>query len=168
MTLLPLRPGALASLTTGDFDRKHAILKIGKDKAGQDRRIELPKGTADVLGGLSKDKLPGAPLFTRADGKPWDKDSWIKPMKAAADTAGLPADTVTYTLRHSMIADLVTGALDLLTVAQSSGTSVEMIERHYGQIRVDHAADAVAKLALRSHRWPQMCAAPRLLFPGRA
>ena len=148
MTLLPLRPGALASLTAGDFDRKHAILKIGKDKAGQDRRIKLPKGTADVLGGLSKDKLPGAPLFARADGKPWDKDSWKKPMKAAADAAGLPADTVTYTLRHSTITDLVTGGLDLLTVAQLSGTSVEMIERHYGHFQVDHAADALAKLAL--------------------
>jgi site-specific recombinase XerD len=100
------------------------------------------------MGGLSKDKLPAAPLFARADGKPWDKDSWKKPMKAAADAAGLPADTVTYTLRHSTITDLVTGGLDLLTVAQLSGTSVEMIERHYGHFRVEHAADALAKLVL--------------------
>jgi hypothetical protein len=42
----------------------------------------------------------------------------------------------------------VIDGLDLLTVAQLSGTSGEMIERHYGPFRVDRAADALAKLAL--------------------
>ena len=37
---------------------------------------------------------------------------------------------------------------DLLTVAQLSGTSVAMIERHYGHLRADHAAAALATLAL--------------------
>ena len=148
MTQLPLRPGALASLKVGDFDKHHGILRIGTDKAGQERRIKLPKGMTDILGHLGQDKLPAAPLFSRADGQPWDKDSWKKPMKAAADAAGLPAGTVTYTLRHSTITDLVVGGLDLLTVAQLSGTSVEMIERHYGHFRIDRAAQALAKLAL--------------------
>jgi hypothetical protein len=38
--------------------------------------------------------------------------------------------------------------LDLLTVAQISGTSVVMIERHYGHLRGDIAASALARLAL--------------------
>jgi hypothetical protein len=62
--------------------------------------------------------------------------------------AGLPAETVAYTLRHSAITDLVTGGLDLLTVAQLAGTSVAMIERHYGHLRGDHAAQALERLAL--------------------
>ncbi len=148
MTHLPLRPGAMALLTAGDFDKRHGALKIGTDKAGQDRRIKLPAKTAAILESLAKDKLPGAPLFTREGGRRWDKDSWKKPMKAAAEAARLPAGTVTYTLRHSTITDLVVGGLDLLTVAQLSGTSVEMIERHYGHFRVDRAAEALAKLAL--------------------
>ena len=53
-----------------------------------------------------------------------------------------------YTLRHSAITDLVTGGLDLLTVAQLAGTSVAMIERHYGHLRGDHAAQALERLAL--------------------
>lgn len=148
MTQLPLRPGALAALKTGDFDKRHGILRVGTDKAGQERRIKLPKGMSEILGQLAQDKLPAAPLFSRADGKSWDKDSWKKPMKAASEAAGLPAGTVTYTLRHSTITDLVVGGLDLLTIAQLSGTSVEMIERHYGHFRVDRAAEALAKLAL--------------------
>jgi hypothetical protein len=42
----------------------------------------------------------------------------------------------------------VTSGLDLLTVAQVSGTSVAMIEAHYGHLRQEHAANALAKLAL--------------------
>ena len=38
--------------------------------------------------------------------------------------------------------------LDMLTSAQLSGTSVAMIERHYGHLRADHAALALASLAL--------------------
>jgi site-specific recombinase XerD len=55
---------------------------------------------------------------SRADGKSWDKDAWKWPVKAAA--AKLPACTTTYTLRHSVISDLVHDGLDLLTVAQIS------------------------------------------------
>jgi site-specific recombinase XerD len=94
------------------------------------------------------DKLPGAPLFARANGSAWDKDAWKWPVKAAARAAALPTETTIYALRHSAITDLVTGGLDLLTVAQISGTSVRMIEDHYGSLRADHAAAALAGLAL--------------------
>ncbi len=82
------------------------------------------------------------------DGKRWDKDAWKGPVKAAAAAAGLPAATTIYVLRHSTITDLVVGGLDLLTVAQISGTSLRMIEQHYGHLRGDVAAAALAGLAL--------------------
>lgn len=148
LALLPLRPGALAALTVADFDARRAALRVGKDKAGADRRIVLPKATADFLAEHCKDKLPAAPLLARADGAAWNKDSWKKPLKAAATAAELPAETTAYSLRHSTITDLVTGGLPLLTVAQLSGTSVAMIERHYGHLQAAQAADALARLAL--------------------
>ena len=67
-------------------------------------------------------------------------------IKAAAAAAGLSNAVTAYTLRHSVITDLVTNGLDLLTVAQLSGTSVAMIEKHYGHHREDHAANALAGL----------------------
>jgi integrase len=148
LCIVPLRPGALASLTVGNYDKKLGVLTIGKDKAGRDRRIKLPKSTAAFFAALAADKLPGAPLLARAGGKAWDKFSWNKPVKEAVTAAELPAASTAYTLRHSVITDLVTGGLDLLTVAQLSGTSVAMIERHYGHLRADHAAAALATLAL--------------------
>jgi integrase len=145
---LPLRPGALASLQVGDFDRRLKVLKIGQDKSGKDRRIKLPDVTATFFEAAAKDKLPTAPLLSRADGKAWNKDSWKWPIKAAAKAARLPDGTTAYTLRHSVISDLVHDGLDLLTVAQISGTSVAMIERHYGHLRSEIAATALARLAI--------------------
>jgi integrase len=145
---LPLRPGALANLTTGDYDTRLKVLKIGQDKSGKDRRIKLPDVTAQHFDAAAMGKLPTAPLLCRADGKAWNKDAWKWPVKAAAEAAALPPGTTAYTLRHSVISDLVHDGLDLLTVAQISGTSVAMIERHYGHLRSDVAAGALARLVL--------------------
>ncbi len=145
---LPLRPGALAKLQVGDFDRRLKVLRIGQDKSGKDRRIKLPDVMAMFFEAAAKDKLPTAPLLSRADGKAWDKDAWKWPIKAAVEAAKLPDGTTAYTLRHSVISDLVHDGLDLLTVAQISGTSVAMIERHYGHLRGEIAATALARLAL--------------------
>lgn len=148
LALVPLRPGALASLKVADFDKRRGTLTIGADKAGADRRIMLPPETAKFFAERCKDKLPSAPLFSRADGKAWGKDYWKKPVKAAAEAAGLPPEVTAYSLRHSVITDLIGAGLDVLTVARLSGTSIAMIERHYGHLRAEHAAAALATLAL--------------------
>ena len=41
----------------------------------------------------------------------------------------------------------VTAGLPLLTIAQISGTSAEMIERHYGHLASDAALKALGQLA---------------------
>jgi integrase len=148
LSMLPLRPGALAALTVADFDTRVGVLKIGEDKSGKDRRLKLPPAIEAFLKESAADRPLTAPLFAREDGLAWNKDSWKKPLKTASAAARLPAGTIAYALRHSAISDLVHGGLDLLTVAQISGTSVTMIERHYGHLRNDVAALALSKLVL--------------------
>jgi integrase len=148
LCLLPLRPGAAAALTAGDFDKRTDELTIGKDKAGHSRRIVVPDVAARLFATAAKNKLPAAPLFTRANGKAWDKETWNDALAAAAKAAKLPPHVTAYTLRHSTITDLVTAGLPLLTVAQISGTSAEMIEKHYGHLVRDAAVEALAGLAL--------------------
>ena len=138
----------MAALTAGDFDKRTAELTIGKDKTGKPRRIQLPQEAARLLAKQAKNKLRGAPLFMRANGKAWDKDSWKRPIAAAVTAAELPADATAYTLRHSTITDLVSAGLPLLTIAQISGTSAEMIERRYGHLSSDAAVKALGELAL--------------------
>lgn len=89
------------------------------------------------------------PLCSRElTSKPWDKETWNDPIAAAAKAAKLPPHVTAYTLRHSTITDLVTAGLPLLTIAQISGTSAEMIEKHYGHLVHDAAVAALAGLAL--------------------
>ncbi len=148
LCLLPIRPGAMAGLKAGDFDKRTAELTIGKDKTGKPRRIQIPAEAAKIMAAEARDKLPSAPLFMRSNGLAWDKDSWKLPIATAVQAAALPAGATAYTLRHSTITDLVRAGLPLLTIAQISGTSAEMIERHYGHLASDAAVKALGELAL--------------------
>lgn len=148
LSMLPIRPGALAALTAGDYDKRLAQLTIGKDKSGRARWIKLPDATAAFFAAQCKGKLPAAPLFARADGAAWNKDSWKAPFKEAAMAAGLPADATAYALRHATITDLLNAGLSTLIVAKLADTSLPMIEKHYGHLVQGEAQKALAKLAL--------------------
>ena len=147
LCLLPLRPGAVAALKVGDFDKQTAELTICKDKAGDGRRIVVPKKAAGLFAAAAKGKPRTAPLFTMKNGKAWQREYWRHAIIDGAKAAKLPANVVAYTLRHSTITDLVTAGLPLLTIAQISGTSAEMIEKHYGHLVRDAAVEALAGLA---------------------
>lgn len=149
MALLPLRPGAVAALIVGNFDKRLGVLTVGKDKAGQDRKITLPKSTCEFFSEQAKGKQPDAALCARENGVAWDKDSWKYPFKDAVIAAGLPAKATAYALRHSTITDLIViHRLDTMTVAVLSGTSIAMIEKHYGHLLQDRATSALAALSI--------------------
>ena len=148
LCLLPLRPGAMASLSAGDFDPRTRELTVRKDKSGKPRRITVPKKAAALLEKARKDKLPAAPLFMRPSGERWTKEHWNAPIAEAAAKAKLPEGITAYTLRHSVLTDLVDAGLPILTVAQISDTSVEMIERHYGHLNREAAEKALADIAI--------------------
>ena len=148
MCLLPLRPGALAALRVQDFEKTRALLTVREDKAGQGRVIPLPDEACRLIKLQCASKLPAALIFTRADGVQWNKDNWKKPLRLGAKQAGLPDSIVMYTLRHSVITDMVQTGVPLLTIAQLAGTSVRMIEQHYGHLRQDAALAALARLTV--------------------
>lgn len=148
LCLLPLRPGALAGLKVRDFDKRTRTLTIGKDKNGNPRQMTMPQTIADFFAEQVKAKLPTASIFARAGGEAWNKDAWKYPVKDAVRAAGLPDAVSAYTLRHSVITDLIRARLPILTVAQLSGTSVAMIEKHYGHLVRDDAEEALASIAI--------------------
>jgi site-specific recombinase XerD len=96
----------------------------------------------------AKGKLPAVPLIAYDDGSHWHKERWKQPIKKAAKAAELPVGVCAYTLRHSVITDMLVGGMDSLTVARIAGTSLAMIEKHYGHLLHDHAAKAMAGLGL--------------------
>ena len=61
----------------------------------------------------------------------------------------MPDAVSAYTLRHSVITNLVRVRMPIMTVARLSGTSVAMIEKHYGHLVREDAEDALATLDLQ-------------------
>lgn len=148
IALLPLRPGDVAALRVADLDAKHGILTVPAGKT-ETRKIPLSGEALAHLKACAKDKLPAAWLFSRSDGRQWKKEAWRDAINDAAASAKLPAAVCAYTLRHSAITDLVTSGMDLFHVAQLAGTSIAMIEKHYGQLRRGQVREGLEALRLK-------------------
>jgi site-specific recombinase XerD len=97
---------------------------------------------------LSRSKLPAAYLLTRDDGQPWGHSDWDDSIRAAAAKAGCPAGTVLYTLRHSFITQALLSGMPTLEVAKLVGTSLKMIEQHYGHLVMEAALERLAKVEI--------------------
>ena len=122
-------------------------MRVERDKKAKDRYVPIPKETAALLEKNCTGKPPSGFVFVDRNGNPWNKDSWKKAFKGAAKVADLPETVTAYTLRHSVITDLISlHDLDINTVAIISGTSARMIEQHYGHLIRDRAVSALAKL----------------------
>ena len=147
LCLVPVRPGALAKLKVGDYDRRQRQLTIPSDKANP-RSIHVSQTLDSLLRQVMKGKLPSAPLICTPDGGHWNKDKWKGPFKNAINSLDLPKQTVMYTIRHSVITDLIAKGIPVLTVAQLAGTSIKMIEKHYGKLLKADSISALESLAI--------------------
>jgi integrase len=132
------RAGEIVNATRRQFDARTKSITFD-GKTGE-RTIPLSAPAAALFSRLAESKLPLARLLVRDDGKPWSHSDWDELIRDAAKIAKLPADTCLYTLRHSWITEAISGGLSILDVARLVGTSVMMIEKHYG-----HLVDSVAR-----------------------
>jgi len=69
-------------------------------------------------------------------------------VKEAAARAELPAQTCLYTLRHSLITQALLDGVSTLEVSKIAGTSLTMIEKHYGHMVHDTARERLAKVQM--------------------
>lgn len=139
------RPGELASLKVGDLRGDELTLR---GKTGQ-RKIQVSTPARALFVAAAGKRAKDAPLLARADGAAWDRFYWRDKFRDAVARAKLPPDVVLYTCRHTAITRmLTTGKMDPLTVARVTGTSVAMIDRHYGHLLQKRAAKAMRVLAV--------------------
>lgn len=145
-TLTGARAGEIVNATRSQFDaRTGSMTFIGK--TGR-RDIPLSSDALVLFKRVAKDKLPGARLFVRDDSKPWGPSDWDELVKEAAKAAKLPVGTCLYTLRHSFVTQAITDGMTTLDVARLVGTSVVMIEKHYGHLVKDAARDRLAAVRM--------------------
>jgi integrase len=149
------RPGELAAALRDAFDARTRTLTL-RGKTGA-RTVPLSPAATALFERLSKSKLPTAPLLTRDDGKPWKHAEWTEPVRLAAasavvkdalsNEARLPAGVCLYTCRHSYITQAIVDGLTTLDVAKLTGTSLAMIDKHYGHL-VQTSTERLAKVQM--------------------
>jgi site-specific recombinase XerD len=142
-----MRVGEVASLKVEHLDVRNRVLSVPTGKTAP-REIPLGGEAFAHLKACAARKLPSAWLVARANSEQWDRFAWRDMIRVGVKAAKLPRATSAYTFRHSTITDLLTAGLDTLTVAKISGTSLLMIEKHYGHLRLEHARDALQNLKL--------------------
>jgi integrase len=140
------RPGDFAELVRGDFDRKHKVATFrAKTKA---RTVPLSPDAFKLFERRAESKLPAAFMFTMDDGRKWESHEWAKPIREAAAKAGLELGVCLYTMRHCFITDALAGGMPPLDVARVTGTSLKMIDEHYGQFVNQTAAKHLASISM--------------------
>lgn len=167
------RGGELANAKVSQFDaRTGSMTFIGKTRLKVEPRT-VPVSTAAIalFTRLAKGKKPNDLLFLRDESvmgaaycdvesrrfcglakieKPvrWRSYDWGDMVRQAVIAADLPAAAVHYTLRHSWITTALMSGMSTLDVSRLSGTSLVMIEKHYGHLVADAARLRLAKVEM--------------------
>ena len=150
------RPGELANCDLSDFDLVAGTLRVD-GKTGR-RTVALSTSAVAHFKKVSQNRIGKQPLLVRdvpalppgiepIDAR-WNKDNWKKRFRTAAKAAHLPSDVVPYSLRHAAISELVMSGMDVYVMATIAGTSVDMIQRHYGHLRHDRTRQLLDKAVM--------------------
>ena len=146
MALTGARPGDLTGARRSQYDSRTKSVTFASKNAF--RTVPLPSAAVTLFDRLAQGKHPDDLLFTRDDGKPWAHSDWDELVRAAAEKAGLPPGVCLYTLRHSYITQSLLDGMSTLEVARISGTSLAMIERHYGHLVMTAARERLERVGL--------------------
>ena len=132
-----IKAGALTGARLGELtnarvkDLEEGTLKI-IGKTGK-RNCFLSQDAEAFFKGQCKGKLPEAALLSSPTGDHWRTSGHQRPFQKAVRAAKLPADTVFYSLRHFYISKALIAGMNVQVLAENCGTSVRMIEAHYGK-----------------------------------
>lgn len=146
MALTGARPGDLTGVRCSSYDARAQSVTFASKNAI--RTVPLPSAAVELFNRLAQDKRSDDLLFTRDDGKRWAHSDGDDLVRAAAHRAGLPSGVCLYTLRHGWITQSLMDGMSTLEVARISGTSVAMIERHYGHLVMNAARERLERVAL--------------------
>ena len=145
LLLTGARPGEIATANVGDLDRAGLLTLDGK--TGR-RTVPVSAEALAHLKDCAGNRDEDEPLIVRDDGARWMRYYWRDEVQAAREAAGLPDDVVLYSLRHCAISEMLVGGIDPMTVARIAGTSVNMIQRHYGHLLRDSVVAKLAKVKM--------------------
>ena len=142
------RPSEAIALRWGDVDLRNRRIRIRRSRVlGEDGRPKTGRSKRDVIihEGLERvlrAHMPRRPapedfVFTTPGGAPIDEATFLRREWLPALRALRIRPRPFYNCRHTYISTLLAAGAKPLFVCRQTGTSLEMIEKHYGDARVD-------------------------------
>jgi integrase len=137
------RPSELLALRWGDVDLKAGFISITKSRyldenatktAGSDREVRLMPGVAEVLENLKPLHVTEADhVFLNQEGHllnfhTWRSGVWYRLLRSSKVRPRKP-----YACRHTFISVGLSNGVNIKWLADYAGTSISMIEKHYGK-----------------------------------
>ncbi len=138
-----LRPAEWASVERGDIDKGRRVLQVRGTKTLRSRR-EVPLTTA-ALAALEAvvPRLDSPYVFASSRRGPFDVHNFRRrEWGPAVEAAGIPRPARVYDLRSTFASNALAAGITTFELARIMGTSVSMIEAHYGAL-IDTAHDAI-------------------------
>ncbi len=149
-----LRPEEWQALERRDIDRRARLLNVlrtisdgdvvelGKT-AGSRRQVPLSRRALAALDAIPP-RLDTPLIFPGFKGGPLHLDNFRRRMWAPAiEAAGIARPARIYDLRSTFASDALAAGVPIFTLAKIMGTSVRMVERHYGTL-LDGAGSGIA------------------------
>ena len=152
-----MRPSEALALRWGDVDLRNGYISITKSRtldaegspktAGSERQIRLLSFVIEVLS-VAKPlhSCETDHVFRNEAGQPvkfhtWRKKHWYRALRAKGMRERKP-----YSTRHSFISLGLSNGVNIKWLADYCGTSVAMIEKHYGRYIKDDAEEQLGRL----------------------
>ena len=139
-----MRPSEALGLCWGDVDLRRGEISITKSRylgkesgtktVGSERVIKVLRGVVEVLKSIKPLHVSEEiPVFLNQEGRPcdfhtWRAKIWYRALRAKEIRVRKP-----YTMRHTFISVGLTNGVKIKWLAEYCGTSVAMIEKHYGK-----------------------------------
>ena len=149
-----LRPEEWQALERRDVDRRAGFLTVRATVSdreivemakttGSRRQVPLTRRALDALDAIPP-RLDTPLIFPAPHGGVLNLDNWRRRTWApAVEAAGVALPARIYDLRSTFASDALAAGVGIHTLARIMGTSVRMIERHYGTL-LDGAMESIA------------------------
>ena len=130
-----LRPAEWASVERRDIDRTRRVLSVRGTKTQRSRReVPLTSAAMQALDPLPA-RLDSAYVFAGPKGGPFDLANFRRrEWGPAVESAGVAKPARIYDLRSTFASNALAAGITVYELARIMGTSVSMIEAHYGAL----------------------------------
>lgn len=150
------RPSEIANLRIEHIHGDRWLLPHHKTRRKTKRpRVVYPCACLETLVRIVTHGRSSGPVFMASPTESWTYSKMRRRFERLKKRVKVDPKCVLYSFRHSSMTDSIMAGVDVATVAELHGTSIRMIEAHYGHLAKHHeymkkASDRVQEARLRS------------------